>query len=163
MAQPLPTTRIVAPVPTWESGAALPSGPAPKDGTSMHGSRTSAVSLSPPRSWSPASRRLAAWGAGLLLAAGLIVAVASTWRISRHFPTAPYPQPSRLYGRIQQLVPGALCNLAPRGGQPGRGRGRARAGERSGGDAEPGAGGGHRRFRAAAWRLPRARRHAERR
>ena len=83
----------------------------------MHGSRTSAVSLSPPRSWSPASRRLAAWGAGLLLAAGLIVAVASTWRISRHFPTAPYPQPSRLYGRIQQLVPGALCNLEQLGGQ----------------------------------------------
>jgi hypothetical protein len=46
----------------------------------MHGSRTSAVSPGPPRFWSPASRRFAAWGAGLLLAAGSIVAVAGTWR-----------------------------------------------------------------------------------
>jgi penicillin-binding protein 1B len=67
------------------------------------------LSLSP---WRPTARQLAAWGTGLMLAAGLAAAVVHCWRISRHFPTAPFPQPSRLYARVPELAQGEPCNLA---------------------------------------------------
>jgi penicillin-binding protein 1B len=50
--------------------------------------------------------------AGLLLAAGVVVAVADAWRVSGRFPAAFSRQPSRLYGRILELTPGASCRLA---------------------------------------------------
>ncbi len=59
----------------------------------------------------PTPRQLAAWGTGLLLAAGLVGAVVEGFRISRRFPTAPFPQPSRLYARVVQLRPGEPCDL----------------------------------------------------
>ncbi|MBV8199552.1 MAG: transglycosylase domain-containing protein [Acidobacteria bacterium] len=61
--------------------------------------------------WRPAARQLAAWGTASLLAAALAGAVVHSWRISRHFPTAPFPQPSRLYSRVPELALGDLCNL----------------------------------------------------
>jgi penicillin-binding protein 1B len=75
----------------------------------MVGSPPFTLSLPP---WRPTARQLAAWGTGLMLAAGMAVAVVHFWRISRHFPTAPFPQPSRLYGRVPELALGEPCNLA---------------------------------------------------
>jgi len=57
-------------------------------------------------------RRAAAWGAAALLAAGMAIAVAGLWRVARRFPEAPYPQPSRLYGRSTELALGEPCRLA---------------------------------------------------
>jgi penicillin-binding protein 1B len=73
--------------------------------------------LLPLRPWRPTPRQLAAWCTGLLLAAGLAVAVVRGWRISRHFPTAPLPQPSRLYGRVPELTLGQTCKLEELAGQ----------------------------------------------
>jgi penicillin-binding protein 1B len=62
-------------------------------------------------------RRLMAVGAGALFTAGLALAVAHLWRISRHFPAPPYPQPSRLYARTPELAVGAPCRLRELAGQ----------------------------------------------
>jgi hypothetical protein len=78
--------------------------------------RSCSVVVSSPRCWS-GSRRLAAWIAGLLLAAGVVVAIADAWRVSQRFPIARFRQPSRLYGRILELTPGASCRLADLAGQ----------------------------------------------
>ena len=57
--------------------------------------RSPSVVVSSPRRWFPAPRRLAALGAGLLLAAGVVVAVADAWRVSGRFPAVLSRQPSR--------------------------------------------------------------------
>ena len=79
--------------------------------------RGRSVVVSSPRRWFPGPRRLTAWIAGLLIAAGMVVAVADAWRISQRFPLARFRQPSRLYGRILELTPGASCRLAELAGQ----------------------------------------------
>ncbi len=73
-------------------------------------------SVSSPRRWPP-PRRLAAWITGLLLAIGVVVAVADAWRVSQHFALDGFRQPSRLYGRMLELTPGASCRLAELAGQ----------------------------------------------
>jgi penicillin-binding protein 1B len=62
-------------------------------------------------------RRLSAWATASLLAAALAIAVTGLWRLSRRFPEAPYPQPSRLYGRVPELAVGAPCRLAELAGR----------------------------------------------
>src|SRR5258706_15664470 len=62
---------------------------------------------SPFQEMSPARRRLVIAGlvtAGLLFLRGFAVS-GYLWSLSRRFPTAPYSQPSRLYGRTTPLVP----------------------------------------------------------
>jgi len=79
--------------------------------------RSPSVVISSPRRWFPGPRRLAAWIVGVLLAAGVVVAVADAWRVSQRFPIARFRQPSRLYGRLLELTPGASCRLADLAGQ----------------------------------------------
>jgi penicillin-binding protein 1B len=74
--------------------------------------RSPSAVASSPRRWFPGPRRSAALGAGLLLAAGAVVAVTDAWRVSGRFPAALSRQPSRLYGRVLELTPGASCRLA---------------------------------------------------
>jgi len=69
---------------------------------------------SPFQEMSPARRRLVIAGlvtAGLLFLSGFFVS-GYLWSLSRRFPTAPYAQPSRLYGRAAPLVPGGAFSAA---------------------------------------------------
>jgi penicillin-binding protein 1B len=68
--------------------------------------------VAPPESsfqeMSPARRRLVIAGlvtSGLLFLSGFAVS-GYLWSLSRRFPSAPYPQPSRLYGSATPLAPG---------------------------------------------------------
>src|SRR5258706_787508 len=75
---------------------------------------------SPFQEMSPARRRLVIAGlvtAGLLFLSGFAVS-GYLWSLSRRFPTAPYSQPSRLYGRATPLVPGAAFSAAAMVAQP---------------------------------------------
>ncbi|MFY9821181.1 MAG: PBP1A family penicillin-binding protein [Thermoanaerobaculia bacterium] len=63
---------------------------------------------------SPARQRLVIAGlvtAVLLFLSGFAV-MGYLWRISRRFPSAPYAQPSRLYGTATPLVPGQVLPAA---------------------------------------------------
>ncbi len=69
---------------------------------------------SPFQEMSPARRRLVIAGlvaAGLLFLGGFAVS-GYLWSLSRRFPVAPYPQPSRLYGSSTPLVPGEVLSAA---------------------------------------------------
>jgi len=69
---------------------------------------------SPFQEMSPARRRLVIAGlvtAGLLFLSGFVVS-GYLWSLSRRFPTAPYAQPSRLYGNATPLVPGEALSAA---------------------------------------------------
>jgi penicillin-binding protein 1B len=69
---------------------------------------------SPFQEMSPARRRLVIAGlvvAGLLFLGGFAVS-GYLWSLSRRFPTAPYAQPSRLYGSATPLVPGEALSAA---------------------------------------------------
>ena len=60
----------------------------------------------------PARRRLVIAGlvASALLFLGGFVLAGTLWRLSRRFPEAPFAQPSRLYGSVTRLAPGALLS-----------------------------------------------------
>jgi len=69
---------------------------------------------SPFQEMSPARRRLVIAGlvtAGLLFLSGFAVS-GYLWSLSRRFPSAPYAQPSRLYGVATPLVPGEALSAA---------------------------------------------------
>jgi penicillin-binding protein 1B len=60
----------------------------------------------------PTPRRLSALATACVLAAVMAIAVIGLWRLSRRFPEAPFPQPSRLYGRVPEVAVGAPYRLA---------------------------------------------------
>jgi penicillin-binding protein 1B len=64
--------------------------------------------------WLPPMRRLLLGGSILatLAALGFAYACVDFWRLAAHFPLAPFPQTSRLYGQPVELTSGEAANMA---------------------------------------------------